>query len=297
MQPIMKKEVSILLPVYNNVCVSLVQQLLEQTMEFRDLKYEIIVADDGSDNAEFLKRNAEIATMKNCRYIVLEKNYGRAKVRNYMAQQAQYEWLLYLDSDVKLPNFFLKGYLMDTEEPVIYGGIRILGDQYLLEHNLKCSYEHNAQKQFLLENRQAEPYMSFRSTSFMVHKDVMEKVPFDERFTTYGYEDVLFGKSLAKNKIPILHINNPVHIDQFDNNSEYLAKIEEGLQTLKRFQNDLMGYSKVLNSVQKLRKLHLVWLIIAWHFLFKGMEKHNLTGKSPNLTLFKLYKLGYFVCL
>ena len=121
--------------------------------------------------------------------------------------------------------------------------------------------------------------------------------PFDERFTGYGYEDVLFGKRLADSNIPICHINNPVHIDQFDNNPEYLAKIEESLKTLKRFKTELSGYSKILESVKTLKKAHLDWTIKIWHMLFKAIEKHNLTGKSPNLTLFKLYKLGYYVSL
>ena len=293
----MKKEISILLPVYNNVCVSLVQQLLEQTAEFRDLQFEIIVADDGSDDAELMKRNSEIATMDNCRYLMLGHNYGRARIRNFMAQQAQYEWLLFLDSDVKLPAFFLRNYLQAGEGNIVYGGIKFLGNELLRSINLRCRYECMSMADNILDKRNENPYQSFSAANFMIKRETMLRHPFDERFTGYGYEDVLLGKHLAESKIPILHISNPVHIDQFNNNPEYLAKIEESLKTLKRFQTDLAGYSKILESVRTLRKLHLVWMVRVWHMLFKAIEKHNLTGKSPNLTLFKLYKLGYFVSL
>lgn len=291
----MKKELSILLPVYNNVCVGLVQQLLEQTKEFRNLQFEILVADDGSDDAQAIKRNQEIAQWENCKYITLEKNYGRSKVRNFLAKTAQYEWLMFLDSDVKLPNFFLREYLNDTEESVVYGGVRVLGDQFMRESNLKCRYESQEMASHLIEERQANPYKSFRTTGFLASKEVMTKCHFDERFVKYGYEDVLFGKTLCENRIPILHINNPVHIDQFDNNSDYLAKIEESLQTLKAFQHDLEGYSTILAKVNSLKRWHTTWIVKLWHALFKGAERHNLLGKSPNLTVLKLYKLGYFL--
>lgn len=291
----MKKELSILLPVYNNVCVGLVQQLLEQTSEFRDIKFEIIVVDDGSDNAELMKRNAEIAKMKNCRYISLERNYGRAKARNYLAMNAQYEWLMFLDSDVKLPNFFLRNYLQDTEEPVVVGGIRILGDQYLRDSNLRCKYEAVESGKHLVDFRQDNPYNSFRSTSFLIRKDIMQKYPFDERITKYGYEDVLFGKTLCQNQIPICHINNPVHIDQFDNNGEYLAKIEQSLHILKQFRKELEGFSSILTTVKKLSDWKILWIVHLWHILFGNIERHNLIGKTPNIVCFKLYKLGYYI--
>lgn len=293
----MKKELSILLPVYNNVCVSLVQQLLEQTKEFKDLSFEIIVVDDGSDNAELMKRNAEIAKMEHCRYITLENNYGRAKVRNHLAMNAQYEWLMFLDSDIKLPNFFLRNYLQDTEEPVVVGGIRILGDQYLHESNLRCKYETAESSKHLIDYRLEYPYKSFATASFLIRKDIMLQYPFDERITRYGYEDVLFGKILSINKIPICHINNPIHMDQFDNNSDYLAKVEDGMHTLKKFCKELDGYSPILETVKKLSGMKLLWTVRLWHLLFGGAERRNLIGQSPNLTCFKLYKLGYYLSL
>ena len=46
----MIKSLSILLPSYNNECVSFVKRLQEQAENIKDddFKYEIIVADDGS---------------------------------------------------------------------------------------------------------------------------------------------------------------------------------------------------------------------------------------------------------
>ena len=38
---------------------------------------------------------------------------------------------------------------------------------------------------------------------------------FDENFVQYGYEDVLFGKSLAMDHVAITHIDNPITLDFF----------------------------------------------------------------------------------
>ena len=290
----MKTELSILLPVHNNVCVGLVQQLLEQVATIRTLDYEIIVMEDGSTDAEFMKRNSSIATMSGCRYIVLEENIGRAAVRNRLAQEAHYEWLLLMDSDVQLQPFFLENYLKDREEDadVVCGGVRILSDERLLENNLRYKYEYDAQPKHLVQLRQAEPYKSFRSTNFLIRRQTLLALPFDERIKGYGYEDVLFGKMLCMKNIPLLHIDNPVILSDFENNNEYLKKVEEAMHTLYSFADELCGYSPLLDGVKKSK---YKWAIRLWHALFGWIERDNLKGKSPSLTALKLYKLGYFL--
>jgi hypothetical protein len=46
----------------------------------------------------------------------------------------------------------------------------------------------------------------------------MLNIPFDERIRNYGYEDVLLGKRLKENKIDILHIDNPLILDNYESN-------------------------------------------------------------------------------
>lgn len=52
----MKKELSILIPTFNDICVDLVQALARQCESIQRLKYEIIVADDGSTNEDVKQR-------------------------------------------------------------------------------------------------------------------------------------------------------------------------------------------------------------------------------------------------
>ncbi len=285
-----------MLPVYNNVCFGLVQQIQEQTATIRDLRYEVIVIEDGSTDVEYMKRNSSIIGLRDCRYIVLEENIGRAAVRNLLAQQAKYDWLLFLDSDVLLQPFFLEKYLDDHEEEadVICGGVRVLGDELLLQHNLRFKYEYNAQPHHLFELRQAKPYHNFRTPNFCIKRDVMLSTMFDERFKGYGYEDVLFGKTLHEKNISILHIDNPVILHGFENNREYVEKVEDAMRTLHTFRNELRGYSPILDLVEKSKWM---WVMKLWHFMFGWLERMNLIGKSPSLTILKFYKLGYYLTL
>ena len=59
-----KRELSILIPNYNNVCVGLVSVLQQQAAAL-DITYEILVADDASPQAESIQRN-QTAPSTNC---------------------------------------------------------------------------------------------------------------------------------------------------------------------------------------------------------------------------------------
>ena len=125
----------------------------------------------------------------------------------------------------------------------------------------------------------------------------MREHPFDERFRHYGYEDVFFGKVLRQHKIPILHIDNPLGFCTFENNADFVAKTEEGLRTLHQFRDDLRGYSRLLTFVSGIHLPVVLSVIRLLHRLFGAAERRNLCGNNPSLTVFKYYRLGYFLTL
>jgi hypothetical protein len=125
----------------------------------------------------------------------------------------------------------------------------------------------------------------------------MLKYPFDERFRHYGYEDVLLGKILRQHRIRIEHIDNPLGFCTFETNAGFVAKTEEGLQTLYRFRDDLRGYSRLLTFVSGIHIPLILSLIHLWHRMFGKAERRNLCGSRPSLFVFKLYRLGYYLTL
>jgi len=291
-----KKELSILIPNYNNVCVGLVT-VLQRQAEALGIDYEILVADDASPQAESIQQNQAINDLPHCRYIVKETNTGSAATRNYLGGRSHYYWLLFLDCDIIIPDdHFLERYMANRHDGVVNGGISIIEDNSL-NHNLRYLYEKAAESAHTAEKRQANRYHEFRSTNFMIEREVFEACPFDERFTRSGYEDVLFGKMLKQQQIPVTHIDNPVMMTEFESNPNYVNKIERSMRTLHTFRHELRGYSRILTFDSGIHISAVRGLIRLWHHLFGSWERRNLSGSHPCLRLFSIYRLGYYLSL
>lgn len=303
-------DLSILLPSYNNVCVSLVQVLQRQADALRGkldkpFRYEIIVADDCSTDAACIDANRVIGDMLHCRYLRMEQNVGRAQIRNVLISESRGDYVLLIDSDLFLcDDNYLYKYATSTAD-VVYGGTRIGGEGFAmvdneantenLKGNLRYIYEKKAEPSHRAAFRQLRPNQEISVCNLYARRDIMEAHPFDSRFKAYGYEDVLFGKRLAESGIEVTHIDNPVLINEFESNSVFVKKTEEAILTLCRFEQDLEGYSNLKTKVTTLGRYIPLSLFRLWHRIMKNKEKRNLTGSKPNLLLFKLYKLGFFL--
>lgn len=295
-----KTELSILIPVYNYDCRPLVLSLLRLTTPLLadGVLVELIVADDGSSDSSVLQANATLSSNPLCRYIRRQENCGRAAIRNFLAQESKYQWLLFLDCDMQLPDDnFLSTYLNSEGEEVIDGGFAVLEQPDQEGHNLRYTYEFSEQMRHSAEQRRANPYRSFRTTNFLIRRDIMLAHPFDERFRHYGYEDVLFGKQLCEAGIHIEHIDNPLSFEVFEDNAAFLDKTEEGLRTLHQFRSELKGYSALLTAVERLRPWGLLPLLRCWHSLFGAAERRRLQAGRYDTRLFQLYRLGFFLGL
>lgn len=303
-------DLSILLPSYNNVCVSLVQVLQRQADALRGkldkpFRYEIIVADDCSTDAACIDANRVIGDMLHCRYLRMEQNVGRAQIRNVLISESRGDYVLLIDSDLFLcDDNYLYKYATSTAD-VVYGGTRIGGEGFAmvdneantenLKGNLRYIYEKKAEPSHRAVFRQLRPNQEISVCNLYARRDIMEAHPFDSRFKAYGYEDVLFGKRLAESGIEVTHIDNPVLINEFESNSVFVKKTEEAILTLCRFEQDLEGYSNLKTKVTTLGRYIPLSLFRLWHRIMKNKEKRNLTGSKPSLLLFKLYKLGFFL--
>lgn len=289
------------------------------------LGFEIIFADDGSADATARQRNAIIAQLPYCQYIERPKNVGRSAIRNFLAHTAHYSHLIFLDGDVAIKRGnFVQTYLAHRNDAdVIIGTLHfsrmqvaydtaedIIGhtkrakeetkkttEPVLYDDNLKYRYEQQFLAKHPVKKRMQQPYASFRTTNFMVRRDLLLAYPFDETFHEYGYEDTLFGKQLKEHGATLIHLDNAATIADYEDNATFVAKTEESLRTLAAHAHQLQGYSTLLQTVNKLKRLHLQPLIAFAFGLFKGLLHKNLCSKSPSVFLFNVYKLGYYVNL
>ncbi len=289
-----KQELSVLLPVYNCCCVKAVARLCTLCERIEGLRFEVVVADDGSTDKACIRQNEAINAMPHCRFVTKPKNEGAGATRNFLAAQSRYEWLLYLDGDMELPDNLVRRYVTGPESPVVNGGLKMQGAERL-RHNLRYKYESREEHKHAAECRAGHPHHSFRSTNYLVRREVMLAVPFDVRLRRY--EDVVFGKDLRQHGIPIAHIDNPVVMADFESNPDYLAKVEKDMDTLYRFRPLLTGFSPLLAAVERLERWHLLPLVRVWHRVFGPAGRRNLCGPRPWLFLLNVYKLGYFVSL
>lgn len=287
--------ISIVIPTHNECCVALVRALAGQASGIRRLAWEIIVADDGSTDKEAVKANCTINDIPHCRYIRREENVGRAMIRNFLAETAQGEWLLYIDGDGQvIADDYLKRFLQAAKTcEVCYGGYRMMPGP---DGNLRWLYEKTSAPRHVAERRREHPYRSFNISNLLIKRNLMLTHPLDSRFTKYGYEDVLLGKQLQLGQIDIAHIDAPIGFFDYEDNAHFVAKTEEGLRTLARFHDELRGYSALLEASDRMNNIART----AFRALYRMMKhkwRSNLCGTSPSLLVFKLYKLGYFLTL
>jgi hypothetical protein len=89
-----------------------------------------------------------------------------------------------------------------------------------------------AREEVLAAKRNEHPWHSFMTGNFMIKRNLMLDVPFDESINGYGHEDTLFGKALKMHSATILHVQNPTVHMGIDSDPDFLRKTENGIQNL-----------------------------------------------------------------
>lgn len=289
---------SILIPTYNFACLQLVSNLHKQAMAL-SIPFEIIISDDASSDLDSIRQNKHINNLPFCKYILQPHNLGRASNRNFLANESKFSCLLFIDSDMTtLNDSYLASYWNHHTQDVVYGGYVVRNaSTHLQKRNLRYKFEYSCLLLSSAEVRQKKPYHHFHASNFMIQRNIMTSIPFDNRFTLYGYEDVLLGKRLQENKVKIQHINNPLGFEVFENNAEFLKKTEESLLTLHKFQDELKGYNQLLGFCDYIKKNGLHIPFKWFYIMFRKALQNHLCGKHPTLCAFRIYKIGYFLTL
>ena len=285
---------SILIPTYNYDCTNLVRDLHRQA-EHAGIDYEIIVADDASPLKEFRERVREINSWPHCRLIELEKNLGRARIRNRLADEARFEWLLFMDSDAEvISENFIVDYLKHTDADVVCGGLCHADILPSPEVSLRYAYEKRADKRRAAYYRAQHPYEQFITFCFMVRASVFQAIRFDDSITEYGHEDTLFGIELERRKVNILHVDNPICQGGIETNAEFIEKTRAALRNLVLMEDSMQNHSSLLRLYTMLSRVRLEGCMAWW---FSRREKWLTTlliESKPQLCLFHIYKLGYY---
>ncbi|MBQ8607383.1 MAG: glycosyltransferase family 2 protein [Bacteroidaceae bacterium] len=290
---------SILIPTYNYPCSQLANRLSD-VIDSQKLACEIIVCDDAS-NESVQVRNRCIAKIPHCTYLELSSNIGRSRIRNYLAEQAKGDWLLFIDCDgMPMDDFFLSRYIQETasgKAEVVCGGIIHPEELPSPEQSLRYYYEKKAEPKHCAAARNKHPYSAFRSFNFLIRRDLFMHIKFDEAFKQYGYEDVLLGLQLKEMGVDIHHIENPLINCDIEDNQTFIRKTEEALRTLAANSEKLGNSVRLHDWYEKCCLWKLTPLLRFIFGMAQNSMRKQLTSHKPYIPLFNLYKLGYYATI
>ncbi|MBI5914293.1 MAG: glycosyltransferase family 2 protein [Bacteroidetes bacterium] len=284
---------SILIPVFNFDIRPLVAALHGQC-ERSGAAFEILCFDDGSTDG-FKTKNREIWKHTNLIYKELPQNLGRSAIRNALGLAARFDYLLFMDCDSLVPDASYLQKYFDHLQPgtVVYGG-RSYQPIPPTDPSLYFHWYYGRQReQTTAAQRSKAPYHSFMTNNFVIPRQLFLDILFDESLRQYGHEDTLFGLELARRKVPILHIDNPLEHIGLEPVAVFLEKTKRGVENLARLHKSGKKIeTRLLTTFLALKKWGLAG-VLSFVFRFSsGWMVKNLSSKSPNLRVFDFYKLG-----
>ncbi len=291
---------SFLIPSYNYNCTKLVSAIHSQATELKKKQgdffdFEILVADDCSTDRECVAQNKVIDAWSGCRFLRLGKNVGRACIRNYLIQQARFDYLVLMDCDALVcTDDFVETYWAERDKAdVVCGSLRNL-DTCPTGGELRFYYEKEAMAHRTVEFRQSHPYMYFTTFNALFHRSVFLHLQFDERCVEYGFEDVLMGVMLEKKGFSVGHIENPLVHNGIDSSAVYLNKVETSLRVLYRLGEPVQSASPLVAMMRKFQVIGFLPLYCFFYRMCRRGLRANILSSHPSMFLFKLYKLGYY---
>lgn len=286
--------ISVLIPVFNVQVHELVQELSNQLCNL-SIQGEILVYDDGSE-IFFREQNNVVGSLKNVVYTELNKNIGRIGIRKTLASDAQYDWLLFIDSDSAITN---PGYLQNYIQAIsnkydVYTGGRIYDTKPPEDCSKRLHWKYGRERESVKGNLSV-----LHTNNFFIKKDVFLPLDFPQ-LTDYGHEDTWLQMALEKGNKQICFINNPVLHKGLENADVFLEKTMNALKNLlllvKREGTDLV---KTKVGLYKFYLLHqkLGLASLTKNILRKRIKKieANLKSCNPSLFKFDLYRLYYLI--
>lgn len=289
---------SILIPTYNYAILALVKNVHQQCLEAQ-IPFEIICLDDQSDN-DYQIENLIISTLPNCIYNVNQTNVGRTRTRQQLAEQAKYDWLLFLDADViPVTSAFIQHYI-DAIQPntVIFGGYQYEKESTDATKILRFRYGKEREEKYASE-RNKNPYTYVFSGNMLVPKSIFLNFNYQANEKNYGM-DIYFGYQLYQQQISVLHLDNPILHLGLETNEVYFQKALQGVESRKKYLLHEKGVDQMNPLVQayaKLKKLGLTKLVAVGFKIVAPYLKKNILSTNPKLVYFDIYRLGYLCSL
>lgn len=269
--------VSVVIPCYNDkdYIQEAVQSVLDQT--FQD--FEIIVVDDGSNQATKRK----ISYIKNKKLqIITQKNQGLSTARNNGIKASSAEYILILDGDDTVDTSFLEKAVAILEENQAIGAVSSYCNLFIKNHQVinKHLPKGGGIDNFLFDNN---------SVSFaLIRKKRWEEIGgYDEQMKS-GFEDWEFWISMTKRGWEIFVI--PEYLFNYRQKDKSMSKGSK-----MNFREANLNY--IYKKHQDVYQQHFAETVDYWTNLAKRNKKNEIKYKSSldfKLGRFLLFPLRFF---
>ena len=286
---------SILIPVFNREVSALVDSLRAQLPAWPG-PAEINLLDDGSA-AKFRAQNQPLAALAGVTYRELPANVGRAAIRNQLAANAKYDWLLLLDNDSLLPDQqFLARYAQAQAAgpAALYIGGTTYEAAPPTDPTLHLRWRYGRAREMRpAAERQRDSGSQLSLNNALLHKALLKDFPLDERLSGYGHEDTKFGLELGRAGIAVQHIDNPVLHDGLEPAAVFLAKSQQAVCNLAQvLRTDGLGRAtRLVQATERLRRAGLAAAAQAALVALEPALRRSLLGQNPSLRALDALKL------
>ncbi len=289
--------ISILIPTYNHSALSLVKELSNQAQSI-EILYEILVLDDCSTNKKIIEENRSINNLENCSYTESNINNGRTFSRGILANNAKYEWLLFLDADVIPKDIsFIEKYINEIKDnsfDVIIGGCAYENKKTQKNKVFRYTYGKKREEK-AADLRNKFPHKNILSGNILIQKDIFLKYNYPYPNNIYGLDNY-FAFQLFKNKVTIKHIDNPIYHLGLEDNEVFFNKSINSIDSRINLLKNEPGINNFDSLIKNYNFFHKSKLNIIISFLFRLSEpflKKRILSSKPSILAFDLYRLGY----
>jgi len=193
-------------------------------------------------------------------FLIADKNSGRSAARNALKQNANADWVLFLDADMRpVSDTFLRDYtkLISTRVgDVIFGGFTVPEKAETPDQELHRALS-EVSDCLTLAARQAAGPQFVASSNLCVRKEVLLVEDFDDGFQGWGWEDSEWAARVAK-KFELIHADIPALHLGLESTDTLLRRFKSSGPNYVRFTDKHPDLAKTLNLFQISQRLRKV---------------------------------------
>lgn len=193
---------SVVIPTYNRLPIlkKCLKALENQDISNESITdYEIIVVDDGSTDGTLEWISKHIQELPHVK--TLSQNHaGPAAARNLGVNNAQGDWIVFIDSDLVVTPIFLQ-----SHANALVKGIKELGNECLFTYGAvinTCNFDSPTSEPYKITDFSAAYFAT--GNVAIARKWLEEAGMFDTSFQQYGWEDLELGVRLKKLKLKLI---------------------------------------------------------------------------------------------